>query len=181
MRCAKCYRDTYHHHACPDCGTRLSTLLSPRMRNQLKREAKTNRRRAILFGFGIIFGICSAPLMAEHNPGGIPWLAVYMGALVAFLLWALGELSPYEDSWHEFHETYINAYHNYAWPVWTGWNLTVGPGITNFVVVELGVVIVAGLMCIVTHGAMDIGCVLICGFAAFIAWFFSSCLKLHWY
>ena len=151
------------------------------MRNRLKREARINRRRACVFGVGLVGSIIAAPYMCEYNPGGIPWVAVYAGALVALLLWAIGQLTPYEDAYHEFTDTYGSVSHNCAWPAHTSYNLTFGPGVTNFVIVEIGVVLVSGTLCLVTGGTMGIGCALICAFAAFMAWLFSSCLKLHWY
>lgn len=151
------------------------------MRRVLEREARTNRRRAGLFAFGLAFGIASAPFMVEFNPDGVPWLALYEGALVALLLYALGQVVSYEDAWHEFHDTYVNFYHNYVWPAYTAYEATVGPGLTNFMVVELGAAVCCALLFAVTGGAMGIGCAMLCGLAAFVAWFFSSCIKLHWY
>jgi hypothetical protein len=119
--------------------------------------------------------------MVENNPGGVPWLAVYMGALASLFLHALGQLTPYEDAYHEFHDTYINAGHNYAWPAYTAYQLTLGPGLTNFMVVELGAVTVWGLLALASGGAVDVACGLLLMLAAFVAWLLSSALKLHWY
>lgn len=159
----------------------MLTQISPRMRRILAREARVNRRRAALFAFGLVFGIASAPFMVEFNPSGVPWLAVYEGALVALLLYALGQVVAYEDAWHEFYDTYINFYHNYTWPAYTAYEATIGPGLTNFMVVELGAAVCCALLFFVTGGVMDIGCAMLCSLAAFVAWFFSSCIKLHWY
>jgi hypothetical protein len=151
------------------------------MRRTLEQEARTNRRRAWVFGVGIAFGIGSAPFIVIYNPDAVPWVAMYEGALAALLLWALGQLSPYEDSYHEFHDTYINVGHNYAWPAYTAYHATRGQGLTNFMVVEFGAAVVWALMCLATQGAIDFTCGLLCLMAAFIAWIFSSSLKLHWY
>jgi hypothetical protein len=153
----------------------------PRTRRVLEQEARVNRRRAWVFGVGVAFGIGTAPFVVVYNPGATPWVAMYEGALAALLLWALGQLSSYEESYHEFHDTYINVGHNYAWPAYTAYHATIGVGLTNFMVVEFGAAVVWALMCLVTDGAIDMTCGLLCLMAAFIAWFFSSSLRLHWY
>jgi len=153
----------------------------PRMRRLLEQESRTNRRRAWVFGVGVAVGIGSAPFMVIYNPDAIPWVAMYEGALAALLLWALGQLNTYEDSYHEFRDTYINAGHNYAWPAYTAYHATIGPGLTNFMVVEFGAAVVWAMMCLVTQGDIDMTCGMLCLMAAFVAWFFTSSLRLHWY
>jgi hypothetical protein len=179
--CPRCYHETYYHHRCPECGERLLVSLAPRMRRVLAREARINRRRARVVGLGIILGLASAPLMAEYNPYGLLGLAVHLGALAPLWLFLVGQLSPYEDSWHEFYETYVNAGHQYAWPAYMVYQATWGEGLTNFMVVELGIATCCALAALLTGGAFDIGCTLICCLAGIVSWFFSSCLKLHWY
>ncbi len=181
MVCHRCYHETYYHHRCPQCGERLLVTLAPRMRRALDREACANRRRAWVLGVGLLFGVGSAHFMAEFNPYGVPWLAVYMGALMPLFLYLVGQLNPYEESWHEFHETYINFQHQYAWPIYTAYHATAGEGLTNFMVAEFGIATCCALMALVTMGAFDIGCAFLCVMAGIVSWFFSSCLKLHWY
>jgi hypothetical protein len=147
----------------------------------LAREARTNRRRACVLGLGLAVGTLSAPLMAEYNRVALAYLGMYVGALVPLLLCVAGQLLPYEDSWHEFQDTYVNPGHTYLWPVYTAYEATFGVGLTNFMVVEIGVVACAGFMALATSGVFDVGCVLLCSMTAVVSWFFSSCLKLHWY
>ena len=179
MQCWRCYHETAYP-TCPECGARV-LVQRPRTRRVLEQEARVNRRRAWVFGVGVAFGIGTAPFVVVYNPGATPWVAMYEGALAALLLWALGQLSSYEESYHEFHDTYINVGHNYAWPAYTAYHATIGVGLTNFMVVEFGAAVVWALMCLVTDGAIDMTCGLLCLMAAFIAWFFSSSLRLHWY
>jgi len=179
VQCWRCYRETAYP-TCPECGARVLAR-RPGTRRALEWEARINRRRAWVFGIGVAFGIGSAPFMVSNNPRGVPWLSMYEGALAALLLWALGQLSSYEDSYHEFHDTYVNAGHNYAWPAYTAYQATIGPGLTNFMVVEFGAAVVWALLCLVTCGAIDMTCGVLCLMAAFIAWFFTSSLRLHWY
>jgi hypothetical protein len=156
-------------------------MATPRMRRVLAREAHINRRRAWVVGTGILVGLASAPLMAQLNPGGLIGLAIHIGVLTPVFLCVVGQLSPYDECWHEFHDTYVNAGHQYAWPFYVLYHGTVGEGLTNFMIVEFGLATTCALMVLVTGGAFEIGCVFIAGLAGIVSWFLSSCLKLHWY
>ena len=147
----------------------------------LARDARTNRRRARVFLAGLLAGIFGAPYLTACYPDIPPYLAIYTGLLAGMLLVVTGNLDPYEESFDEFPETYINAYHNLLWPVYVVNQWSKRIGLTNFMLVEAAAILCSGLLAAVTAGQYDLCCSLLCFGACFTSWLFAPVLRLTWY
>jgi len=152
-----------------------------RVQRVLARDARTNRRRALVFTAGLAVGIAGAPFLTSLYPDIPPYLAVYTGLLAGMLLVVTGNLDPYEESFDEFLETYINAYHNLLWPLYVVHLWSKKIGLTNFMLVEGAAVLCSGVLAALTAGQFDICCSLLCFGACFASWFCAPVLKLTWY
>ena len=137
MLCHHCWIDTWEGTHCKECGRRLSTQKSFKLRLMYRRDAIVTRRRVYLFGAGLVVALVGAPGLGEATP----YVAAFSGILLGWLLSLCGALQAYEECYSDFWETYgggSRALGPIAQPLVA---LLRRDGLTNFMILE-GVLIV---------------------------------------
>jgi hypothetical protein len=176
MLCRHCWLETWEGTHCKECGRRLSTQKSPKLQLMYRRDAYINRRRAYLFGTGLLIALVGAPNLGDVAP----YVAVYSGLLLGWFLSLTGALQPYDDCYSDFWETYGSGT-RFLGPVSQALvGLLRADGLTNFLILELMLIIWNALMWAINH-EYSAACFMINGAAATAAWVFSTFLRRTWY
>ena len=176
MFCRHCWIDTFEGTHCKECGRRLSTQKSLKLRLMYRRDAIITRRRTYLFGAGLLLSLAGVHSLGEMTP----YVAAFSGILLGWLLSMVGALQPYDECYSDFWETYGDGTRAFGPVVQPIVALLRRDGLTNFMILELVVIVWNALMYSLNHQYFA-ACFMINGAAAAAAWVFSTFLRRTWY